>query len=130
MKKITTLIIGLLLSIISFSQKVLIAKETEIYKWNKVKEHWEFSSANKNTEIPIYILKRFIHINAKDNAYFLLEEESEDISGNTYKGSSYKAYEFVTESKCEIHIVEGTDGEKMISIVWFMEGINLRYFLK
>jgi len=130
MKKLITLAVALLIALTSFCQKTYVAKETEIYKWNTKKEKWEFSSSNKNVEIPIYIYKRFIHIHAKDNAYFLLEEESEDISGNTFKGFSYKAYEFVTQSKCEIHIVESDDGESMISIVWFSEGINLRYFFK
>jgi hypothetical protein len=130
MKKITTLIVGLLITIASFSQRTVIAKNTEIYKWNKYSEKWEFSSSNKNTDIPIYIFKRFIHIQAKDNAYFLLEETSEDISGETFKGFSYRAYEFVTESKCEIHVVDSNDGQTMISVVWFSEGVNLRYFLK
>jgi hypothetical protein len=130
MKKLITLAVALLIALTSFCQKTYVAKETEIYKWNTKKEKWEFSSSNKNVEIPIYIYKRFIHIHAKDHAYFLLEEESEDISGNTFKGLSYKAYEFVTQSKCEIHIVESDDGESMISVVWFSEGINLRYFLK
>jgi len=130
MKKLITLAVALLIALTSFCQKTYVAKETEIYKWNTKKEKWEFSSSNKNVEIPIYIYKRFIHIHAKDHAYFLLEEESEDISGNTFKGLSYKAYEFVTQSKCEIHIVESDDGESMISVVWFSEGINLRYFFK
>jgi hypothetical protein len=130
MKKLITLAVALLIALTSFCQKTYVAKETEIYKWNTKKSEWEFSSRNKNTEIAIHILKRFIHIQAKDNAYFLLEEEAEDISANTFTGSSYKAYEFVTESKCEVHIVESKTGESMISIVWFLEGINLRYFLK
>jgi hypothetical protein len=130
MKKLITLAVALLLTITSFCQKAYVAKQTEIYKWNTKKNEWQFSSSNKNVEIPIYIYKRFIHIHAKDHAYFLLEEESEDISGNTFQGLSYNAYEFVTESKCEIHIVESKTGESMISIVWFSEGINLRYFFK
>ena len=129
MKKITTLIVGLLITIASFSQRTYIAKNTEIYKWNKYKEKWEFSSSNKNTEIFIYVHKRFMHIQAKDQAYFLLEEESENISGETFKGITYKAYEFVTQTNCEIHIVENED-ESMISVVWFSQGVNLRYFLK
>jgi len=130
MKKIITLAVALLITLTLFCQKIYVAKETEIYKWNTKKGEWEFSSSNKNTDIPIYVLKRFMHIQAKDNAYFLLEEESEDISASTFKGSSYKAYEFVTQSNCEVHIVESKTGESMISVVWFLEGINLRYFLK
>jgi hypothetical protein len=130
MKKLITLAVVLLITLTSFCQRTFIAKETEIYKWNTKKSEWEFSSSNKNTEIPIFILKRFIHIQAKDNAYFLLEEEAEDISAKTFNGSSYKAYEFVTESKCEVHIVESKSSEMMISIVWFLEGVNIRYFLK
>jgi hypothetical protein len=130
MKKITTLVIALLITIVSFSQRTVIAKSAEIYKWNTYKEKWEFSSSNKDVNIPIYIFTRFIHIQAKDNAYFLLEENSENISGETFKGFSYKAYEFVTESKCEVHVVDSNDGQTMISVVWFSEGINLRYYLK
>jgi hypothetical protein len=129
MKRITSLIVCLLITISLFSQKTYIAKNTEIYKWNKYKEKWELSSSNRNTDISIYVHKRFMHIQAKDQAYFLLEEESADISQKTFRGISYKAYEFVTQSNCEIHIVEGTE-ESMISVVWFSEGINLRYFLK
>lgn len=130
MKKLITFVVALLITLTSFSQKTYVAKETEIYKWNTKKGEWEFSSRNKNIEIPIYVLKRFIHINAEDNAYFLLEEEPEDISTNTFKGTLYKAYEFTTQSKCEIHIVESKTGESMISVVWFSDGINLRYYLK
>jgi hypothetical protein len=128
MKKLITLAVALLITLTSFCQNTYNAYRTEIYKY--VNDEWVFSSGNKKVEIPIHVHKRFMHIEAKDNAYFLLDEEPTDISGNTFKGISYGAYEFVTQSNCEIHIVESKTGESMISIIWISDRINLRYFFK
>jgi len=53
-----------------------------------------------------------------------------DISGNTFKGNSYDGYEFVTETKCTIHVVDFKDGESMLSVTWFNDKINIRYYVK
>lgn len=128
MKKISTLILGLLVTIASFAQSKFNAYRTEIYNWQN--NTWKLSSTNEDVDIPIHIYKRFIHIQAKDNAYFLVDDESVDISGNSFKGNSYEAYEFVTETKCTIHAVDFKNGESMLSITWFEDKINLRYYVK
>lgn len=128
MKKITTLIIGLLITIVSFSQKTYSAYRSEIYKLENT--NWKLSSYNEDIDIPIYIYKRFIHIQAKQNAYLLVNDESVDISGNTFKGNSYDAYEFVTETNCTIHAVDFKNGESMLSITWFDDKVNIRYYVK
>lgn len=128
MKKILTLAVAIVISLATFSQKTYVAFKTEIYFYQNNK--WQFSEANKNLEIPIHIFKRFIHIEAKDNAYFLIDDNSVDITGKSFKGITYDAYEFVTETKCSIHVVDFSNGETMISIVWFNDGVNLRYYLR
>ena len=128
MKKLITLTVALLITITSFCQKTYMAYRTEIYKYKN--DEWVFSSGNKKVEIPIYVYKRFIHVQAKDNAYFLLEEKSTEISGETFKGYSYNSYEFVTQLNCTVHIVDIDNEESMISVIWFDEGINIRYYIK
>jgi hypothetical protein len=128
MKKITTLIFALFITIATFSQSKFNAYRTEIYSLQN--NTWKLSSTNEDVDIPIHIYKRFIHIQAKDNAYFLVDDESVDISGNSFKGNSYEAYEFVTETKCTIHAVDFKNGESMLSITWFEDKINLRYYVK
>lgn len=128
MKKILTLAVAIVISLATFSQKTHVAYRTEIYKWQN--NEWRLSEVNKSVQIPIHILKRFIHIQAKENAYFLIDDNSADISGQSFKGTTYDAYEFVTETKCSIHVVDFSNGETMLSIVWFQDGINIRYFLR
>ena len=128
MKKITTIVVALLMTLTSFSQKIYNVYKTEIYEWKS--ESWSLSSENRNIEIPVYMYKRFIHILAKDNAYLLIDDESVDISGKNFKGVSYNAYEFSTETKCVIHLVDFKQGESMMSITWFKEGINIRYYIR
>jgi len=128
MKKITTLIVALFITIATFSQSVFNAYRAEIYKLEN--NNWKLNSINEDIDIPIYIYKRFIHIQAKNNAYFLVNDKSVNISGKTFTGDSYEAYEIATETNCTIHAVDFKDGKSMLSITWFSDKINLRYFIK
>lgn len=128
MRKILTLTVAIVISLATFSQKTYVAYKTEIHRWKN--NEWTLSEINRNVEIPIHIVKRFIHIQAKDNAYFLIDNASVDINGKSFKGVTYDAYEFVTETKCSVHAVDFSDGESMLSIVWFQDGVNIRYFLR
>ena len=128
MKKIIILIAMLFITIATFSQSTFNAYRTEIYNWQN--DTWKLSTTNKDVDIPIHIYKRFIHIRAKEDAYFLVNDKPENISNESFKGDSYEAYEFVTETKCVIHLVEFKDGTNMLSITWFEDKINIRYYIK
>lgn len=128
MKKITTLIIGLFITLLSFSQTQFHAYRTEIYFYKN--NSWKLNNLNTDVDIPIYIHKRFIHIQAKENAYFLVNDDAVNISNETFKGDSYDAYEFATETKCVIHLVEFKDGINMLSVTWSDQNLNIRYYIK
>jgi hypothetical protein len=125
MKRLLTLAVVLLITLTSFCQKTYTAIRTEIYEWRN--NEWTLYKENRNVEIPIHVLKQFIHIEAKDNAYFLLSEEPTVIKEKTFKGFTYQAYEFTIQKKCSIDVVDFTNGITMVIITWFDDGMNIRY---
>lgn len=129
MKKLLTLIVALLITAASIAQNTVTAYKTEIYKYEG--DRWVYSSVNRDVTIPLHVMKRFIHVEANKNAYFLLEDKPETITGSDYKGFRYIAYDFVLQIKCYIDIVDMTNmRESMISVIWEELGYNIRYYYK
>jgi hypothetical protein len=128
MKKLLLLALFLLFALIGISQQTYVANKTELYEWNQTE--WVYNSGNTNVKIPIYMLKRFIHIEANKHAYFYLNEMPETISGDGFSGFRYQAYDFSLETMCYIDIISSKSAGRVISIVWINHGLNLRYYLK
>jgi hypothetical protein len=129
MKKLLILVTTLLITAVSIAQNTYNAYKTEIYKYEGDK--WVYNTTNRNTTIPIHIMKRFIHVEANSNVYFLLEDKPETITGSDFKGFRYVAYDFVSQTKCHIDVVNMVDiRESMISIIWAELGYNIRYYYK
>ena len=129
MKRLLILVAALLITATSIAQNTITAYKTDIYKYEGDK--WTYSSTNRNVTIPIHVMRRFIHVEANNNAYFLLEDKPETITGSDFKGFRYVAYDFVMQTKCHIDVVDMTDmKESMISVVWDELGYNIRYYYK
>jgi hypothetical protein len=129
MKRLLILVAALLITTASIAQNTVTAYKTEIYKHDGSK--WAYDNTNRDVTIPIHVMKRFIHVEAKNNAYFLLEDKPETITGSDFKGFRYVAYDFVMQTKCHIDIVDMTNmRESMISVIWEELGYNVRYYYK
>jgi hypothetical protein len=129
MKRLLILVAALLITTASIAQTTYTAYKTEVYEYKN--GGWTYSSTNRDVTIPIHIMRRFIHVEANRNAYFLLEEKPEAVTGSDFKGYRYVAYDFVLQAKCHIDVVDMTSmRESMISIVWDELGYNIRYYYK
>ena len=129
MKRLLILVAALLITTASIAQTSVTAYKVDVYKYEN--GEWTYSSTNRDVIIPIHTMKRFIHVEASKNAYFLLEDKPETITGSDFKGYRYVAYDFVMQSKCHIDVVDMTSmKESMISVVWDELGYNIRYYYR
>ena len=129
MKRLLILVAALLITTASIAQTSVTAYKVDVYKYEN--GEWTYSSTNRDVTIPIHTMKRFIHVEASKNAYFLLEDKSENITGSDFKGYRYVAYDFVMQTKFHIDVVDMTSmKESMISVVWDELGYNIRYYYK
>ena len=129
MKRILFLLTLTLFTSVAFSQRVYRVYKTEMHTKNSSGD-WELYSKNSDTKIEMCIEDNFLTIWAKSpSVYKIYKEDSKDISGKTYKGTSYGGRDLKEDERCVIHILSMGDGEYMISI-FKLQGYNLRYFLR
>ena len=126
MKRLLTLAVALLITLTSYCQKNYTAKSTEIYELKN--STWTLTAENRDVDIKVHVLKRFMHIAAKTDGYFYFDETQKEIREPKFSGYSYQAYEFTSERKCQVDVIEFKDGTNMISVTWLNEGFNVRYY--
>lgn len=129
MKKIMVLL-GVILSVLtSFAQTNCIAYRTEVYEWEK--EMWVYKSSNMGIAIPLVTIKNFIHIKTKTDDYFLLNGESEKISGHNFVGFRHVGYNLRTEEKVVVDVIAMSNPtESCISIIYVDKNYNIRYYMR
>ena len=131
MKKLTLLLITALLCSTVLSQQTYVASSSELYEYKN--DEWKLITRNNDVSIPLHVMTRFIHIEARDNGYFLLsKDEPIVINEDLFKGFRYEAYDLRMEKKCVIDIVDSKKVTRLsiVSISYLEDAINIRYFFE
>jgi hypothetical protein len=132
MKKLI-LFFGFLLTIITSvtAQSYYVATQSELYKYNTQSSKWELYQKNSDVNITVVIEDEFVHIQAKTPTVFkIYKSTAVDISGKTFEGFRYDAFDLKKDIKCTIDILKLNDGEYMISVISINREYNLRYYIK
>lgn len=129
MKKLILLLIATLLCLAAFSQQTYVATSSEVYEYKN--QEWKLLSRYNEVTIPLHVMTRFIHVEAKQNGYFLLSRDQPVvIDEKLFKGFRYEAYDLNIEKKCVIDIVDSKKPPivSIVSISYLEDGVNIRYF--